>query len=700
MEKELKSEMPRASIAFLLLVLLILPIYSNTFQASWHFDDKPNILDNQRLHIKNLLPSSIVQTFFSLGGTETFWRPLPNLSLGLNWYYGQDNTLGYHVVNLTIHILTAFLLFLACRALLQAPQLKDRYRQPQAIHFIALLTAVLWAINPIQIQAVTYIVQRMASMAAMFYIASIYFFIKARMAAFLKTKLLLFTACSLCAGCALMSKENAALLPFSLLLLEITFFRSVDLLQWAKTHALALTCGALAAVGIIFFLFYTGSLDFLFRGYTLRTFTLWERLLAQPRIVLFYISQIFYPLPSRLSIAHDVTLSPSLFFPWTTLPAILVIVVMLGLGIRMLNKWPLVSFAILFFFLNHAIESTILPLELIFEHRNYLPSLFVFLPIAAGLWTLFDSYRLKNRFMFNLLVGCLVLVMIGLGCFTYIRNRDWRNETTLWYDAMKKAPMDARPPWTVAINLAWDKNVQMVELDVALALFEKALTLNQVGNTLDAHILRNMGLIYAHKGDHEQARKCFEKGIRIDPNYLKNRYNLIHTLVREGEWDAAIEQTEKGIAVAGAGRSFEFFKLKGYILLLQQRPEEALVFLRKALSMNPEDAHVLLDTGTALSRMGKYVNAGFLLNRAIKESPHAIRTHYALIENSIKAKKMQKARLYTRNMLGRFKVKAVIDGLNSRPDNHTTVPMASEMLAPLIKSELLRMSTELVEPSS
>ncbi len=176
---------------FVLLVLLILPIYSNTFQSSFQFDDKPNIVDNQRLHLTDLSPDAIRGTFFAKGGKGTFFRPIASLSLALNWYAGKDDTFGYHLVNIAIHILTALFLFLSISHLLKTPRLKDHYTE-EDIYFISLLSAVLWAVNPIQIQAVTYIVQRMTSMAAMFYIIGIYFYLRGRQSNHTKHQRILF----------------------------------------------------------------------------------------------------------------------------------------------------------------------------------------------------------------------------------------------------------------------------------------------------------------------------------------------------------------------------------------------------------------------------------------------------------------------------------------------------------------------------
>ena len=133
--------------------------------------------------------------------------------------------------------------------------------------------------------------------------------------------------------------------------------------------------------------------------------------MTEPRVLCIYLSQLFYPVPTRLSIEHDIIYSTSLIRPWTTLPAILGVFFLIGLAGRQMRRRPMLSFAILFFFLNHAVESSVLPLELIFEHRNYLPSMFLFVPVAIGLQRVLDFYRAKQSVLYPVLIAFIVLLV-------------------------------------------------------------------------------------------------------------------------------------------------------------------------------------------------------------------------------------------------------------------------------------------------
>ena len=673
-----------SNITFILLAILTLLIYSNTFHASFQFDDMPNIVNNKRLQITDLRPASLWQTFFAKSGKDEFYRPVPSLSLALNWYVGKDNPFGYHLVNTIIHILTAFFLFLSFKALLQTPKIQHYFNQEDRF-CISLLSAVLWAINPIQIQAVTYIVQRMASMAAMFSVLGIYFFLKGRLGNPYQRKIYYYTVCFISCFLAIMSKQNAVLVVPSLLLVEIIFFQGSDnVLRKIKDHFLWLSIIGMMAIMTAIAANLHGIFDFIETGYGWRHFTLVERLLTQPRIVLFYISQIFYPLPSRLSIAHDIILSTSLFSPWTTLPAILIIMLLIGISIYKMRKWPLVSFSVLFFFLNHLVESTFLPLELIFEHRNYIPSFFIFLPIAGALWSLIKGYRSRSRFMFIVLVSFVTLLVIGLGNFTYIRNHTWKTEETLWHDAAQKAPQDARPLSVLAIKIAWGANPTPKEYDVALAMLKKSIPLDKPRKGQTTSVLNNIGSIYYMRGEYQNAIDIFKGGLAMDPDFLRMRYNLISSLIMLGKFDQGNIEADKLIDNPKNYLKPDYFKLKGFILLWQDKPQDSLVFFDKALEMEPDNKAVLVNKGVALGMLGETDKAEQILKKVANMSTTDLRPFFGLIENSVRAGDLPSAERYADNVFTDFSVQAIMQKVDALTENYRTAPMAADMIMPIL----------------
>ena len=313
-------------------------------------------------------------------------------------------------------------------------------------------------------------------------------------------RIVLLLGCGLAYLCALGSKENTATLPAALLRVEITCFQDLGLQRTKRAFVGGSIIGGLLLIIISVWLFLPDNPVAFIKNYDYRPFSLSERILTEPRIVLFYLSLIFYPLPGRLSIEHDVTISASLFEPWTTFPAILITLFFIGFGLSQIKKRPLIALAVLFFYLNHIIESSIIPLELIFEHRNYLPTMFLFLPVVAGFVKLPDYFEKRSHAIRAVLVGVAVLLIIAMGSGTYIRNRAWATEIRLWQDAMVKAPRSARPFTNVAWQLAHGPNADPGQYDKALKLYEKALALHKARRSANAIIMENMAGIYFKRG--------------------------------------------------------------------------------------------------------------------------------------------------------------------------------------------------------
>jgi tetratricopeptide (TPR) repeat protein len=185
----------------------------------------------------------------------------------------------------------------------------------------------------------------------------------------------------------------------------------------------------------------------------------------------------------------------------------------------------------LFYFLNHAVESSIIPLELIFEHRNYLPSFFLFSPLIAILIDILKEYSFENKIIKTALTTLAGFLILGLGFGTYIRNQSWSTELSLWEDAMRKAPAKARPLNNLGICLAWGESPSPQKTEIALQLFEKALLLEQPRKYLEADTLGNIGNIYFEREKFQKAADYYRRAIAVDPNFIKARYDLVKPLV-------------------------------------------------------------------------------------------------------------------------------------------------------------------------
>jgi protein O-mannosyl-transferase len=665
---------------WVVLFLSVFSVYSNTFHASWHMDDTPNIVNNRPLHIDDLMPKTLWRTFFAKPGHfGTYYRPIACLTFALNWFLGQDNTTGYHLVNIGLHGLTALLIYLVVVRLCQTPVLIQQSKRLSP-HRIALLCALFWALHPLQTQAVTYIVQRMAQLAALFYMAAILFYLKGRLVRSSKDRWFYFGGCVFFGLIGLMSKENAAMLPLALMLVEICFLQQDRFKIKARWLILIGFTVVLLTYVVGVRLFLNGDFLFFLKGYSTRPYTPWQRLLTESRILWFYLSQIVLPLPSRLSIEHDIMVSTSLISPWTTLPAFFGIILTIVISLLKIKKYPLLSFSILFFFLNHVVESSIIGLELLFEHRNYLPDIFLFLPMAVGILQLCFELKKKSQTHLILAQAMVAFLVISLGSATYIRNKAWQTGETLWLDALTKAPNSARALNTLAIRLAWAPNATTKQRNMAIDLFQRSLVANKARTLMDADIYGNIANVYGLNEDYQQAKKNYQKAIAADPGNLKIRADMIMPYVRQGQFHEAL--IISSYLVEKAPSNPRYLNTTGFLLLWLDYPDKALTYLRPALRNAPFDPKILLNIGAAMKMLGHYDQADWFFKRAIQQAPSDVWSYLFLAENQFKAGHPKSAMNYLKRIVRKFSIEVVKTALQEPMGVHP--PLARQWVESIL----------------
>jgi tetratricopeptide (TPR) repeat protein len=581
------------------LILAIALSYGDSLSAIWTLDDFPNILQNPRVHAESLDPETLRKALYApqppdSGVPKRINRPLAYLSFALNWYIGHDQPEGYRLVNIFLHCANACLLLLVIRAVLNAPRNQGRFAGRE--DYIAFLGAALWALNPIQSQAVVYIVQRMASLACMFYLLALWGYLRLRKSGKGPSRAgyLLLVVASYIFGLA--SKENAVLLPAALVLIEACFFQNLQDPRVKRIIRLGLVCGVAAVLAAAGWLFHQADAEMLL-GYGGRNFTAWERLLTQPRVIWFYLGQIFYPMPDRLSIVHDVDLSISLFRPWTTLPALLALLAAAGIGIAWIRSHPVAAFAILFFLLNHVVESSAIGLEMVFEHRNYLPSLFLFLPVSIGIRSLDERCRRKGG-AFRLVVPVSAgLAVFAFGVGTHTRTLAWADAKTFWEDAARKAPGSMRP----LHNLAYEHYEKRRQYRDAFELYHKSLTLKDHNRKGLAIAHSNIANFHYRSGDLEQALVHLDRAVSAAPEIDHIQYFHAVVLLRAGR---SLEARKTAEQLLGRHPGSERYSiLMAHILLQQGDTEETLFHLRRCLADMPEsaEAHAMLAIALVLN---------------------------------------------------------------------------------------------------
>ena len=460
-------------------------IYSNTLNVPFVFDDRINISDNPPIRINELTVSNLLDAAFKSPVPN---RPLANLSLALNYYIHKYELPGYHIVNIVIHSFIAIILYFFSLLTFRTPAIDSTIKRPGIIAFGA---ALIWLSHPLQTQSVTYVVQRMNSMATMFYLLSMLFYVSARFSLSMKKKIALFTGCALSGMAGFWSKEIVITLPLFLLVYEFFFFQDLDK-NWLRSKSFIFPAIIIVLIG---FIMIGDNIDSIVLGYNDRQFSLEQRLLTEPRVLIFHISQLFFPAPFRLNLFHDFPVSTSIIQPLNTLFSIAAMAGLVGLAGWLAPRRRLLSFGIFWYLGNLFLESSVIPLEIIFEHRNYLPTTFLCLAFSLMLYKALTLIRLKP-----LAPIILYLLIMTLSYGTYDRNRDWRNEEALLIDCLGKAPNVARTQASMGYVLMWQWR-----LDEATRRFQIALRLNPTIE-IKRRILENM---------------AFTKKMRNYPGYHK-----------------------------------------------------------------------------------------------------------------------------------------------------------------------------------
>lgn len=623
--------------AIVALAAIIFIIYGNSFDCSWHFDDEANITDNPNLHLKEITWEHVKRTLFSdRNNPHVLYRPVACLSFGLNHYFGELDVFGYHLLNIFIHLISSIFLFLFIYHTLNLPSLKTKYATHS--YSIALLSTILWAINPIQTQAVTYIVQRMASLAGMFYIMSMYFYLKFRTTETGDKKVFFLILCLVSFVMAFGSKENAAILPLSIFLYEILLLQEITVKNIRKKmNIFFIVTGAILILGFTYIYIHDGNIFSFLNGYENRPFTLTQRLLTEPRIIIFYISLLLYPMPNRLNIAHSFQISTSLFDPISTVLSILFIAGAISYAIYSAKKQPLFSFCILFFFLNHLIESTFFPLELIFEHRNYIPSMLFFVPIVIGFFYLFNYYSAKKPMQY-ILLSFILFFLIGLSHSTFMRNFTWKNEKNLWIDAVEKSPELFRPHNNLG-RYYHDHGYK----EEAILEYQKALEspgTNRIDETFVTYY--NLGKIYGDLKDYKKALSFYYRAMCMNP-YFPPIYNDIASVFdREGKHQLAYDYLLKAIRLNP--NSSEVNYNLGFHYLREGQPEKAIYHLHQLSDDKQFGDRVLLYLGIAFKQKGQLGRAVTYFKMAMKKNPRNIKLYLHLAETFYRAGDYKKAK--------------------------------------------------------
>ena len=595
------SKMRYKSLLIVLLMLLTAGLYANTLSVPFILDDADSIASNSHIRLKNL---SIVNLVHAAFDSPLHRRPVANISFALNYYVGGYSLVGFHLVNILIHLITGFLLF---HLVLMTLALCS-YRS-QTAFWLAFATAAIWLVHPLQIQSVTYIVQRMNSLAAMFYLLSLVLYIRGRtwqrqgVTSSDRARFghLWFSGSIAAGAMALGTKEIAATLPFFIFLYEWYFFQNLSV-RWLRKH-LWIILGVFIALGFIALLYLGDNpLGRIINGYGRRDFTMEQRLLTQFRVVVFYFGLLLFPHPSRLNLDHDFPISNSILDPVTTLMALIFLINLLALSVVFARSERLLSFCVLWLLGNLVIESSVIGLEMVFEHRMYLPSMMGVL-IAVVL-----VHRYIRQKWAVIVLLCAVMTVFSV--WTFQRNRLWQDEITLLTDSVKKSPRKVRPLYNLGV--AW---AEKGDSEKAIGYYQKALSINP--NLASIHT--NLAIELYQVGDVTNAFKHYHKALEIKPNFVFAHIKVGVAYSKQGHTDKAIYHLEEALHIDPD--SLQAHQHMGKIMLQLNRPADAVFHYRRVLKLNPNHAESYNNLGIAFIMLGKRDEAIVVLKQAVRLKP-------------------------------------------------------------------------------
>ncbi len=592
-------------VAFSIPILCII-LYSNTLNSPFVFDDFPNIKENPYFRLIDPDFQRLYDAGFKSPNPN---RPVANISFALNYYFGKYDVKSYHVVNITIHIINGILVYLLALIIFQLafnlPSQKIPQFRDASIPLISFFTALIFISHPVQTQSVTYIVQRMNSMSAMFYLMSLLLYINGRLTRIKWKQWTLFFGCFVFWVMALGSKEIAGTLPFIILIYEWYFFQDLGS-DWLRKN-IKYFFGLFAVLGLVILIYLGWSpFDKILATYANRDFTMTERVLTQLRVVVLYISLLLYPYPSRLNLLHHITTSNSLLEPITTLLFLLIIVGLMGLAFYIARRQRLISFCILWFIINLVIESSVIGLEMIYEHRLYLPMLGFALIVSCLLF-----HFLSKRRLWAIVVSAVIILFLCTG--TYVRNRVWRDSITLWSDVLSKSPQSHRAHNNLGNALKKQGRTAEAMEHYLQALWIKPdyeIAHNNLGNALDKH------------GRIVEAMEHYLQALRIKPDYDKAHNNLGNALDKQGRTAEAIEHYLQALLIKPD--YVDAHNNLGNALYKQGRTAEAIEHYLQALRIKPDYVEAHNDLAIALFRKGNIEGAIAHFRKALRINPDDI----------------------------------------------------------------------------
>lgn len=589
----------RFALLVILIVVLVTALFKPGLSGGFLLDDFPNIVENRALHVEQFRNiDDVLYAAYSFEPGESS-RPLAMVSFAFDFWRSGLDPVAFKTTNLVIHAFTALILALFIRSLLTLAGWPASRAEAGA-----LVLTLIWAIHPLQISSVLYIVQRMQTLVTLFILLAMLSYLQMRKKQIEGAPGRVYGIIAVFFwALAFASKEDGALLPLYMLVLELTVlqFRAerVELSRKIKIFF-----GSLTLAGAIIFIFVVVPNYWHWDAYPGRNFTSIERLLTQARVLIMYLGQILLPFPGSMPFFYDdIVISKTVFQPPTTLLSLIVLSGLLVWAWCWRYRNPVFSFGVMLFFSGHFITSNVIGLEIAFEHRNQLPMVGIVLAMGSLTFSAIHRWSVPKPFV----IGSVLVTFIVLSALTVIRASYWGDQLRLAQYTLKLAP-DSERAWAFLCSSHFElsgSEPDSPHLDRAIETCQKGAQ-----RLPGSAILTNNVVIYKTvKGTETQEDwDVFLKRLAEAPMNVQNKGILWVTLTNaEHERytnETAVLKTIDIITSKATLRPGEYLRVAAYIFNQTHEPIKAFHYLQRAVELSDPDDPAIQ------KMMGQLITAG------------------------------------------------------------------------------------------
>lgn len=590
--------------------------YAGSLHGTWALDDSAI---GQYANVERVLS-------FRLG-----YRKIAYLSFLINRWINPADPVNYRVLNIIIHIINSVLVYVIALVTLRLPGWKEKYGASS--YAVALISAVIFGLHPININAVAYVVQRMASLAAMFVLLALLSYIFARTSLSRGRAVAFYSGTLICIFLGIFSKENAVMAAPLILLYDYVFLMRFDTKGLLRKKFAGISIGvfSLAVLGILIKFHNTIlSIAGLFlkmnqpipnTGWTAIDvyWTPLQHILTEFRVIGRYLFLMVLPLPRFLVFDWwGFPISAGIAEPISTLVSMVVIVCAIFFALYTRKKLPFLFFAILWYFLALLLESFVsVGADLYYEHRNYLPVTGLIFGVSAQIIASFKEEAVKQR----LLWAVVLLLSVGLGFLTFQRNLVWKDSITLWKDTIQKAPGNVRA--MVALGNAY---LKIPDFTAARDSFEEAVRISVSDNRqrFFQQSIYSLGMTDLFVGDLEKAKKAMNLMAERTEGIYRYRLRILAGFYqyRYGNVNEAIRQFEKALRSARGLDGIVVYTLLGDAYRKKGQPVIAIENYRKAVKFDPSFSAAYYGMGAAYLSMRDPGEAASYLQKALALDPN------------------------------------------------------------------------------